>query len=199
MFIPETKKLAFNVEILMKDNRFGQSTVLSKIDYQKIRKHQSNSKHRLILDVAWFTGERWGCIVQLKVDDVFYSDGKVKEHITFKASTRKAAPNGERFTRQIPTHSSLKEILSSYCLKEVSEWLFPGATPDKHICLRTCDYLLRKAIINAGLGSKGISTHSTRRSLGTNLHRQGVGLKTIQKIYGHKDIRTSVRYIDVSE
>ena len=68
MFIPETKKLAFNVEILMKDNRFGQSTVLSKIDYQKIRKHQSNSKHRLILDVAWFTGERWGCIVQLKVD-----------------------------------------------------------------------------------------------------------------------------------
>lgn len=183
----------------MKNNRFGQSTVLSNFDYLKIRKHQSNLKHRLVLDVAWFTGERWGAIIQLKIDDVFYSDGKVKEYITFRASTRKATPNGEKLTRQIPLHSSLKEILSSYCLQGISQWLFPGATPDKHVSLRTCDYLLRNAVEKAGLGSKGISTHSTRRSLGTNLHKQGVGLKTIQRIYGHKDIRTTVCYIDVSD
>ncbi|MBE9214565.1 tyrosine-type recombinase/integrase [Plectonema cf. radiosum LEGE 06105] len=183
----------------MKNNRFGQSTVLSNYDYLKIRKHQSNLKHRLIIDIAWYTGERLGAIIQLKVDNVFESNGNVREFITFQSNTRKASPDGKRLTRQVPVHSSLKEILSAYCLSNISEWLFPGADPSQHISFRTCDYLLRNAVEKAGLGNKGISSHSFRRSLITNLNNKGVDLKTIQKVTGHQDVRSLVRYIDVTE
>ncbi len=183
----------------MKNNRFGQAAVLSNHDYIKIRKQYRNTKHKLIFDIAWYTGERWGAIIQLKVDDVYFTDGLVKDYITFRARTRKASPQGIRLTRQVPVSRSLKEILGSYCLQKISEWLFPGGDPSNHIQFRTCDYALRAAVEEAGLGSKGISTHSTRRSLITNLNNKGTDIKTLQKITGHKDIKSLIRYVDASE
>lgn len=183
----------------MKNCRFGQSYILSNQEYLKIRKHQSNLKHRLIMDIAWYTAERYGAIIQLKVTNVFDSQGNVRDSITFQANTRKSRPDGIKLTRQVPTHSALKEILESYAVDRNSEWLFPGKNPFKHIEFRTCDYLLRKAVEQAGLSHKGISTHSFRRSLATHLYKSGVGLKTIQKILGHGDVRTTARYIDITE
>ncbi|NJN13172.1 MAG: phage integrase family protein [Richelia sp. RM1_1_1] len=183
----------------MKNNGFGQSAVISYEEYIKIRKQYANSKHKLIFDVGWYTGERWGCILQLRVDDVFNVDGGVKEIITFRARTRKASPQGVKLTRQLPVSKNLKEILSSYCLQGVSEWLFPGSELGKHVTLRTCDYFLRDAVSKAGLTHRGISTHSTRRSFVTRLARQGTDIKTLQHITGHQDVRSLMRYVDVSE
>ncbi|MEH2461135.1 MAG: tyrosine-type recombinase/integrase [Nostoc sp.] len=59
------------------------------------------------------------------------------------------------------------------------------------------DEILRTAVDIAGLCTKGISTHSTRRSFITNLANKGVNLATIKKITGHTDLKVLSRYIEV--
>lgn len=181
----------------MKNNRFGQAAIISDYDYSKIRKQIRSKKYKLLLDLAWFTGERWGALVQLKIADIFNSDGTVRSHITFKASTRKASPDGKRLTRQVIVHSTLTESLQGYKPESNCDWMFPNQSHNGHITLRWADKIFRAAVERAGLEAKGISTHSTRRTFITKLHRNGVDLYTIKKITGHKDLKSLERYVDI--
>lgn len=181
----------------MKNNRNGQAAIISDSDYSKIRKQIRSKKYKLLLDLAWFTGERWGALVQLKISDIYNDDGSVRKYITFKANTRKASPDGKRQTRQVIVHSTLSEALQAYKPDFKCEWLFPNRSHNNHIQLRWADKILRAAVERAGLGAKGISTHSTRRTFITKLHRNGVDLYTIKKITGHKDLKSLERYVDI--
>lgn len=181
----------------MKNNRHGQAAIISDSDYCKIRKQIRSKKYKLLLDLAWFTGERWGALVKLKVSDVYNSDGSVRNYITFQASTRKASPDGKRQTRQLIVHSTLLEALQGYKPEPDCEWLFPNRSHDGHISVRWADKILRAAVERAGLEAKGISSHSTRRSFITKLHRNGTDLYTIKKITGHKDFKSLERYVDI--
>lgn len=182
----------------MKNNRSGQAPVLTESNYSKIRKQIKSRKYQILLDLAWYTGERWGALVQLKVEDVYGADGLPCEEITFRACTRKASPDGKRQTRQVPVHPVLSESLRGYKPESSSIWLFPDRESSSAITMRWADKILRAAVEKAGLGALGISTHSTRRSFITHLHENGVDLYTIQKITGHKDLKALSRYIDIS-
>lgn len=196
-FTLETGKIGvLNLERYMKNNRSGQAAILANQDYFKIRREIVSPKYRVLLDLAWYTGERWGALVQLRIEDVYNSDGSPREYINFRAVTRKASPDGRRETRQVPIHSTLKESLMSYKPDLSCPWLFPGRTG--HICLRRADEILRAAVDKAGLGAKGISTHSTRRSFITKLHSNGTDLYTIKQITGHKDFKSLERYVEIS-
>jgi integrase/recombinase XerD len=75
--------------------------------------------------------------------------------------------------------------------------MFADRTGDKPITLRWADMILRAAVEKAGLAAKGISTHSTRRSFITKLHRNGTDLYTIKKITPHKDFKALERYVEI--
>ena len=181
----------------MKNNRNGQASILNDSDYSKLRKQIRSRKYKLLLDLAWYTGERWGALVQLKTEDVYNPDGSAREYITFRASTRKASPDGKRQTRQIPVHEILAEALRGYKPEENSPWLFPNREGDGPITVRWADKILRAAVERSGLEALGISTHSTRRSFITKLHRAGVDVYTIQKITGHQDVKALGRYVEI--
>lgn len=182
----------------MKNNRSGQAPVLTESNYSKIRKQIKSRKYQILLDLAWYTGERWGALVQLRVEDVYTTDSSPLQEITFRASTRKASPDGKRQTRQVPVHAVLFESLQNYKPDVESVWLFPDRVASSPITMRWADKILRAAVEKAGLGALGISTHSTRRSFITHLHENGVDLYTIQKITGHKDLKALGKYIDIS-
>lgn len=179
----------------MKNNRHGQAAVLTNSEYSKIRQQIKSRKYKLLLDLAWYTGERWGALVQLKVTDV-YNEGTPSEYINFRAVTRKASPDGTRATRQVPVHQTLAESLGSY-KPENSVWLFPNRENDGPITIRWADMIFRAAVDRAGLTAKGISTHSTRRSFITKLHRNGTDLYTIKQITGHKDFKSLEKYVEI--
>lgn len=180
----------------MKVNRYGQGEIISDLDYVKIRQKFKNPKYELLLDIARYTGERWGAIVQLSVSDVFDENWNPRSHITFRAWTTKADPKGNRYTRQVPTHPLLKEKLAAYRYTEATAWLFPNPLDlSSHISLRAADLKLRDAIARADLRGKGYCTHSTRRTFITRLWEKGIDIHTIQLITGHKDIKSLVRYI----
>ncbi|MHC5731990.1 MAG: site-specific integrase, partial [Nostoc sp.] len=104
----------------------GQAAVLTNADYSKIRSQVKSQKYKLLLDLAWYTGERWGALVKLQLQDCYNADGTPREYINFRARTRKATPNGQRTTRQVPVHSVLVELLAAYKPESNSVWLFPG-------------------------------------------------------------------------
>ena len=184
---------------MAKNNRSGQSTIISDIDYRKIRKHL-NSRQQLLLDIAWYTGERWGAIVQLRVNDVYADPSQSIPHnvITFRSVTRKASPDGKRATRQVPIHSQLEQYLLAF-KPALSGWLFPCRLDEKeHLTFQGAAWAFGEAIVKARLDGKGISTHTTRRSFITHLHEKGVDIKTIQQITGHSDLKSLQRYVEVS-
>ncbi|MEH2445827.1 MAG: site-specific integrase [Nostoc sp.] len=130
----------------MKNNRNGQAAILTDVDYSKIRKQIRSQKYKLLLDLAWYTGERWGALVKLQLLDVYNLDGSPCEYINFRARTRKATPNGKRLTRQVPVHHTLDELLAAYKPLPGSIWLFPSRIADKAMSLRAADQILRTAV-----------------------------------------------------
>jgi integrase/recombinase XerD len=180
-----------------KINREGQGYILSDLQYAKIRNHIKSQKYKLLLDLAWYTGERWGALVQLKVSDCYFEE-KPREYINFSAQTRKASPDGTHESRQVPTHQTLFEALSAYKPDSESIYMFSDRTGQKPITLRWADDILRCAVEKAGYAALGISTHSTRRSFITHLHGNGVDLYTIKQITGHKDFKSLERYVQIS-
>jgi integrase/recombinase XerD len=182
----------------MKNNRSGQSALISDAEYSKIRRQLKSAKYKLLLDLAWYTGERWGALVKLRIEDCYNSDGTPREYINFRATTRKASPDGKRKTRQVPIHPVLQESLAAYTGESSSGFLFPNREGDKPISLRWADRILRTAVERANLTAKGISTHSTRRSFITKLHRNGADLYTIKQITGHQDFKSLEKYVEIS-
>lgn len=183
-----------------KNNRSGQAAILTESDILKIRRQLTNKSHRLFWDLARYTGERWGAICKLKVSDVYLDPYRAVPHldITFPAAIRKASPDGSRATRQVPVHPALKEILEAYKPPD-GGWLFPSSTRSGcPITFQAADDFLQRALVAAQLGHKGISTHSTRRSFITALYLRGVDLVTLQKITGHKDLKSLQRYVEIS-
>ena len=191
------RKLILIRVAIVKRNGHGQSAIISDIDYGRIRKALKAKKSKLLLDIARYTGERWGALIQLQVEDVFDLDGKPRDYITFRASIRKAAPDGKRQTRQVPTHPHLKELLEGYP-SPASGYLFESPIiAGKPISLRAADFMFRAAVYQAGLDHRGYSTHSTRRTFISSLYERGIDIHTIQKITGHSDLKSLVRYIDI--
>lgn len=180
----------------MKNNRNGKASVISDADYIKIRKFLKSKRYRLLLDVARFTGERWGAIVQLLVTDVMDAEGKILSHITFRAVTRKASSKGAKHTRQVAVHPELKESFEANPPRLFQVWLFESPMkPNEPITLRAADLMLRAALKLARLEHKGYSTHSTRCTFITKLWERGVDLHTIQLLTGHQDLKSLVGYI----
>lgn len=192
----------------MKNNRNGQADVFTTKEYSRIRNNIQSPKYKLLLDLAWFTGERWGALVQLKIADLYDAKGNPLKLITFRARTRKAVGGKKKVqrTRQVPVHPTLYEVLKAYTPADPdSEWLFPSKRSyteeeiSKHISLRYGDMIFREAVQKAGLGSRGLSTHSTRRSFTTHLARNGISLRIIQKLLGYADLKMLSVYIDVDD
>lgn len=184
----------------LKNNRHGKAAILSKEDYSKIRKQIRSKKYKLLIDIAWFTGERVNALTQLKISDCYDDNLNSRTYINFQARTRKATPSGKRRTRQLKTHSTLLEALQGYNPnREVSEYLFPDRSGESHISPRWADKILRDAVERAGLGAKGISWHSFRRTFATRLHRAGISIFVISKMLDHSNVRTTQEYIDVFE
>lgn len=165
-----------------KSNRSGQALVLSPEQLRQVW-NELDEPYRLVCEICYFTAARVGEVLALTRGDL-QGDRIIFQKGSTKGKTTRIAQIGPELT----------ECLARVNLPEKG-YLFPSAT-GRPLTRQAIDKHLRRA---AGLvGLQGVSTHSFRRSMATHLDSAGVGMRTIQRITGHKSLGNLERYLDVS-
>jgi len=148
-------------------------------------------RDRALFGICLYTTARVNEACSLHTADVYGTDGRVRDRITFRRATTK----GKQETRSVPVSPELRQLLEGY--RSDRPYLFPGRWGRGHICPESADAILRAAFKR--LGIEGASTHSFRRTAITWMHNERVPIKHIQSISGHKSLSALQRYIDVTE
>ena len=179
------RKFVYEIRRPKKDRRLP--VVLSREEVSRMLASTTNTKHRLILMLLYSAGLRVGEVVKLRVEDVDVERRLIR--------IRGGKGRKDRYT--ILSEAALK-TLEEYVEKYKPEkWLFPGQRKDKHISTRTVQAIFEKARNKTGI-KKDATVHSLRHSFATHLLENGVDLRYIQELLGHKHSKTTEIYTHVS-
>ncbi len=77
------------------------------------------------------------------------------------------------------------------------KWMFEGQNTGEHYSIRSIQTVLQTAKNKAGVIKSG-GMHSLRHSFATHLLDKGIDVTMIQKLLGHNDIKTTLRYLHVT-
>jgi len=127
-------------------------------------------------------------MVKLKPEDIDSRRGLI--HIKGSKGRK------DRYT--LLSATALKISKEYYKKYKPSKWLFEGARKDMHISTRTVQAIFKNACEKARI-KKGVSVHLVRHSFATHLLEEGIDLKYIQEILGHKSGKTTGIYTHVSK
>lgn len=168
---------------LMKVAGCGKGKVLTPDEFSKI-KSKIHYKYQVFFDIMWSTGARVSEVCKLRCVDI------VNNTLVIRKTNTKT-----KETREIPISPELVRKIDN--LPKENGFLFAGMGGNSHITRYTIDKVLRNACKECGL--EGISTHSFRRTTITELSRNNVSLRVIQKVSGHKNLNVLQEYIDIEE
>jgi len=103
-----------------------------------------------------------------------------------------------RKDRYVMLSEQLLGILRIYWKRERPQhFLFPGPDPARPITVRSLQRACRLAAETAGL-DKMVTVHTLRHSFATHLLEQGVDIRVIQDLLGHRHINATSRYARVA-
>ena len=141
-----------------------------------------NLKHKTIISLAYSVGLRVSEIINLKIVDI---DSK---RMIIRINNAKG-----RKDRIVPLSQYILELLRKY-FKEYKpkEYLFNGQNNPKYSSA-SCNAIMKKYI------DKDSHFHILRHSCFTHLLENGTDSRLIQKIAGHKNIKTTEGYMHVSK
>lgn len=164
-----------------------QPDVLSVEEVQKMINVTKNAKHKAIIALMYATGMRSNEVCNLKVDDI---DNKTKVIRIKQAKGMK--------DRVAMLDGGLLTVLRKYFIEYMPNvYLFNGATGGK-FAVRSVQQIIVKAAKQCQI-KKRISSHSMRHSCFTQLIKDGVDIRYIQKLAGHKNINTTARYLQIND
>jgi site-specific recombinase XerD len=145
-------------------------------------------KYRMIVMTAYGTGLRISEILALEARDI---DGKAG-----LIHVRHGKGNRPRLVT-LP-HRLLEELRTYWRLERPrGPLLFPGQAPEKQLCPDTVRRAVHCAAAELGI-SQRVTMHAFRHSFATHLLESGEDLRTIQVLLGHRSIRNTTRYLQVS-
>jgi integrase/recombinase XerD len=162
--------------------------ILSKAEVKALLEAPKNLKHRAMLATMYGAGLRVSEVANLKVCDL----DRERRVIWVRGG------KGHK-DRQVMLAEPLRELLAAYWRwKRPTEWLFPGTKPDCHIGTNSVFRACEKAALKAGV-TKPIHPHSLRHAFATHLLDEGVNLLVIQALLGHAHLKTTARYLHLSD
>src|SRR5262249_8857868 len=104
-----------------------------------------------------------------------------------------------RKDRFVPLSPVLLELLRQYWRQHRPRtWLFPGGKPQSQLSIGNVQRACHRAVPASGI-SKKAGRHTVRHSDATHLLEHGADLATLQKLLGHNQLSTTLRYTHVGQ
>jgi integrase/recombinase XerD len=183
----------------LKEKKVAQAKTLTDKELRKVLNHIAVRKHaarnRAMLLTTHWAGLRVGEVAALKIGDVWGADGTIKAEVRLHPEQTKG-----KHARTIFLPEKLRKELICYLAtidrSDTTKPLFFTQKRDGFTSNTLCQYfhwLYRDA------GIAGASSHSGRRSFITSLAAQGVGVRVLASLAGHRSIQTTQAYIDVND
>jgi site-specific recombinase XerD len=161
--------------------------VLSPAEVAALFQNTPNLKHRAILMTIYAAGLRVSEVINLRVTDI----DRQRQLIFIRQG------KGHK-DRQLMLSPKLLEILQLYWKRyRPMTWLFPGQCPERPITQTTVWRICQQARAEAQL-AKPVSPHTLRHSFATHLVEAATDLRRIQILMGHRNLKTTARYLHVS-
>jgi site-specific recombinase XerD len=162
--------------------------VLSRDEVRRLFDAVPDPFYLTIVQTAYAAGLRLGEVLRLQVRDIDSQRGVL--HIR--------AAKGRK-DRLVPLSPALLQRLRDHWRRyRPRHWLFPGHGPAGHISLGQVQRVCRRAVQAAGITKKA-SMHTLRHSYATHLLEAGTDLATLQKLLGHNQLSTTVRYTHLEQ
>lgn len=162
--------------------------VLSRDEINAIIDATPNLKHKAIIATMYSSGLRVSEVIHLNYEDI-------------------SRTNMQIYIRNSKTHSSRYAILSKRALDILTEYwfkcgkpkgiLFPNQWTGEYLTPSATGLEMRKSVKKAGL-PKDVHSHCLRHSFATHLLEDGVDIRYIQSLLGHRSPKSTEIYLHLS-
>ena len=169
-------------------NDYAVPKVLSRTEIERLLDATPNLKYKAIFAIMYSSGLRISEVLHLKYDDI-------------------SRTNMQIYIHESKTHTSRYALLSKRALDILTEcWfkcgrpkgiLFPNQWTGEYLTPSATGLELRKSVKRAGL-PKDIHSHCLRHSFATHLLEDGVDIRYIQTLLGHRSPKSTEIYLHVS-
>ena len=180
----------------MKINRKGQARILSTEELDVLIHYLPKKIHQVLALTCRNTGCRINEACQLTWEDVAPGFITFPYNITKKRLESRTIPIQSKFFKTITEWRHELESIKGEKLTDKS-YIFPGRFVGSHYQPRSFNKALKIASLKADL--PGCSSHTFRRSALISANNQGINMRTIMSLSGHKSLDVLARYLAVSE
>jgi site-specific recombinase XerD len=161
--------------------------ILSVQEVARLLEAVSCRKHRLLLETIYACGLRVGEAVRLKVSDIDVG----------RSMVRIEQGKGGR-DRYVPLSKRLLEDLQSWWKESPPRlYVFEGHEPKRSLHISSVQHAYGLAKLRSGIRKRG-GVHGLRHAYATHLIESGVDVMTVQRLLGHRDVSTTMRYFHLS-
>lgn len=160
--------------------------VLSRGEIGRMLEATKNTKHRLMLALAYGAGLRVSEVVNLKIQDLDLAEKTI--HIK--------QAKGQKDRISVLAESIIDDLRNFISGKAKHDIVFHSEQGGK-LTTRTAQKVFEQALDRAGI-NKEATFHSLRHSFATHLLENGVDIRYVQVLLGHNNIRTTQRYTQVT-
>lgn len=161
--------------------------VFNKEEIVSILNNVNNLKQKTMLMLAYACGLRVSEVISLSIGDIDSSRMIIHLH--------GAKGKKDRIVNISPAIIvMLREYYKQY---KPEKYLFEGQFTGEHYSSRSIQLVLQEAKKKAGIIRQG-NMHQLRHSFATHLLDKGIDVVMIQRLLGHNDLKTTLRYLHVT-
>lgn len=146
-----------------------------------------NLKHKTLLMLVYSSGLRISEVCNIRRQDIKWDQGLIY--------IKEAKGKRDRYS---VLASSIKKILKLY-IEEYKPryYLFEGVKPKTAYSRSSVNKVFHRAKHKAQVNPEA-TVHTLRHTFATHSMENGMSIRTIQKLLGHRDIKTTARYLYVT-